>query len=82
LRKRSPGSFIEEIKAVKGRWPLKMVEFIDDEFAYEQQWVERFAEQYRREINLPFSCLVRKPQNIKATPAKREAAVDACRERM
>lgn len=59
LRKRSPENLIAEIQAVRSRWPLKMIEFIDDEFAHEQKWLEKFAEQYRNEINLPFTCLVR-----------------------
>jgi len=59
LRKRSPENLIEEIKAVRSKWPVKMIEFIDDEFAHDQKWLEVFAEQYRNEIKLPFSCLVR-----------------------
>jgi biotin synthase-like enzyme len=49
---------IEELRAVKEEG-YRFVRFMDDLFILSPDWVEEFAERYRREIRLPFSCLVR-----------------------
>jgi radical SAM superfamily enzyme YgiQ (UPF0313 family) len=59
VRKRSVDNVIEEIKFVKEKYGLKIVRFIDDSFLIQRRWLELFSKKYRKEINLPFSCLVR-----------------------
>jgi radical SAM superfamily enzyme YgiQ (UPF0313 family) len=58
LRRRSVDHVIEELRAVKDEG-YRFVRFMDDLFILSPEWVEEFAERYRREIALPFSCLVR-----------------------
>ena len=60
IRKQSVDRVLEEIKLVKGRWPLTTVKFYDDIFCYRaDDWLEEFAKRYKREINLPFFALTR-----------------------
>ena len=60
-RRRSVDNLIEEIKYVKKYFPpLRFVKFADDVFIFNKSpWLEEFAEKYRREISLPFYCLMR-----------------------
>jgi radical SAM superfamily enzyme YgiQ (UPF0313 family) len=55
-RRKSPRRAVDELKAVKARYPLKNVHFSDDLFTVKSSWLEEFAPLYRREINVPFSC--------------------------
>lgn len=57
LRRRTPAHAIEELVAVKERNPqLMMMEFEDDIFTVQKQWLEEFAPLYRDRIGLPFWC--------------------------
>lgn len=59
VRKRSMGSVIKEIQYVKENTPLKLVHFSDDTFVIDKDWLFRFLEEYKKKINLPFTCNVR-----------------------
>ncbi len=59
IRYRSVGNLLAEIGDVRSKWPLKFIFFLSDNFILDREWVSEFAERYRREINLPFSCNVR-----------------------
>jgi anaerobic magnesium-protoporphyrin IX monomethyl ester cyclase len=59
IRHRSVGNLLAEIRDVRARWPLKFIFFLSDNFILDREWVNEFADRYRREINLPFSCNVR-----------------------
>ncbi len=61
LRRRSVGHVIEELKEVRERFPrVTLFKFTDDTFAYHvDDWLLEFLERYRREIGLPFYCLMR-----------------------
>ena len=50
----SPKKMVEEILAVKNKYPLEMVYFNDDDFPAEQEWVDEFCREYKEKINLPF----------------------------
>src|SRR4030042_3122863 len=50
---------IEEILRVKNKYPLKVVEFVDDTFILDKSWLLKFLKMYKEEINLPFVCNVR-----------------------
>lgn len=57
LRRRSPMHVAEEIRLAKQRMPyLRMIEFEDDIFTLQREWLARFADIYRKEIALPFWC--------------------------
>ena len=60
VRRRSVNSILEEITKVGEKWPLKYVKFYDDIFTLKaDDWLEKFAEKYKKQINLPFFCLMR-----------------------
>ena len=59
IRRHSVYRIIEEIKRVEKKFGIKMIDFIDDDFISDKQWLQSFLERYSNEIKLPFSCLVR-----------------------
>ena len=61
VRRRAHESVIEEIKAVKEKWPMELVYFQDDVFGptYRLRDAQEFAEIYSKEISLPFHAHVR-----------------------
>lgn len=60
VRRRSVKRIINEIKHVQKAYYMNFVRFGDDVFCYKKdEWLEEFAETYKREIGLPFYCLIR-----------------------
>lgn len=58
VRQRSVQNVLEEIRTHKELFPkLKRVDFIDEVFSWDREWVEKFAEQYKKDIGLPFHCM-------------------------
>ncbi|MCO5229664.1 MAG: B12-binding domain-containing radical SAM protein [Chitinophagales bacterium] len=58
VRHRSVAHVIGELKWAKERYKLKSVDFQDDVFTVDKQWLLEFCEVYQREIALPFNILV------------------------
>jgi radical SAM superfamily enzyme YgiQ (UPF0313 family) len=58
IRRRSVDHVIRELRLLKDGG-TRFIRFMDDLFILQAEWVHEFAEVYRREIGLPFSCLVR-----------------------
>jgi len=58
-RSHSVGRVIEEINAVRSRYPLRFIKFEDDLFAISKKWLETFSRVYKKEVGLPFNCLQR-----------------------
>ena len=56
VRFRAVDNLIEEIRKVKNKYPLKMLFFQDDTFGLQTDWLEEFAQKYKKLINLPFHC--------------------------
>ncbi len=56
VRRKSPRRMVDEIRAVVERHPTRIVHFSDDLFTIWPRWLEEFAELYRQEIALPFTC--------------------------
>lgn len=52
--RRSVDHFLGELKEAVGRLPFTRLHFQDNVFVKDTEWLEEFAEKYRREINLPF----------------------------
>jgi hypothetical protein len=50
---------IDELKCHKKRYKAKSVHLYDDTFILDKKWVLEFCRKYKKEINLPFYCLVR-----------------------
>jgi len=59
IRRRSVGDVIREIKAVRKRYPLEFITFMDDTFVLNHQWLQEFAIRYKAGVGLPFWCQVR-----------------------
>ncbi|MFH1425582.1 MAG: radical SAM protein [archaeon] len=59
LRTRSVDSVIKELKLYKKKYRVKSVHFYDDTFILNKKWVLDLCKRYKKEINLPFYCLVR-----------------------
>lgn len=58
LRRRSVANVMAELRSLK-KQGYDFIRFMDDLFILSPDWVREFSENYRREIGLPFSCLVR-----------------------
>ena len=58
VRKRSVGHVIAEINAVKAKYNLKFVHFVDDIFNLRNDWLEEFAERFPKEVGLPFDVIL------------------------
>lgn len=57
VRRRSVDSVIKEL--IEGREEFKnllYVSFLDDLFTFDLHWIERFSEQYKENVHLPFYC--------------------------
>ncbi|HPC15521.1 MAG TPA: radical SAM protein [Candidatus Hydrogenedentes bacterium] len=64
VRHRAPHAVIDEICAVKERYPLRAVGFCDDDFALKPEgWMEAFCAEYRDRVGLPFGCTCR-PEHV------------------
>ncbi|MFH1257083.1 MAG: radical SAM protein [Candidatus Diapherotrites archaeon] len=55
----SPMKAIEEIKAARDAYGLERLMIHDDLFIMNKKWFDEFIELYKKEVNLPFSCLAR-----------------------
>jgi radical SAM superfamily enzyme YgiQ (UPF0313 family) len=58
VRKRSIDHCMEELSDAKVRWKIRRVDFEDDVFTVDKEWVRAFLAEYKREIDVPFQCLV------------------------
>jgi radical SAM superfamily enzyme YgiQ (UPF0313 family) len=56
VRRKSPERVAREIDDVRRQHRLEVVHFSDDIFSTGAAWIERFAEVYREQVGLPFSC--------------------------
>jgi radical SAM superfamily enzyme YgiQ (UPF0313 family) len=56
FRRKSPDRIIEEILRVKKNHRLGIVHFSDDLFSSGLEWLEPFAKEYGKKLNVPFSC--------------------------
>jgi len=59
VRTHSVGRVMDEIRDVRARYPLVFIKFEDDIFGVSKKWLREFAGAYRREVGLPFNCLLR-----------------------
>lgn len=58
VRQRSVDHVMEELNWAKKRYDIKCVDFQDDVFTVNKSWIKEFTERYKKEINLPFQCLI------------------------
>ncbi len=58
VRQRSVENQLDELRLMHARYKLRYVEFTDDIFTVDKEWVRELTAAYKREINVPFQCLV------------------------
>jgi radical SAM superfamily enzyme YgiQ (UPF0313 family) len=58
VRKRSVSHVIDEINAVRKKYNLKFVHFVDDIFNLRNDWLEEFCERFPKEVGLPFDVIL------------------------
>lgn len=77
VRLRSPENIIEEIKRVKQDYPLEYVQFQDDTFTSNKQWLLNFLDFYRKNVDIPllFSCRIENLDDLVVGKMK-QAGVD------
>jgi len=59
VRKRSVANMISELAEIKSNYDLKTVRFSDDTFTTHHTWLFEFADRYKKDIDLPYTCLIR-----------------------
>ncbi len=77
VRQRSIDHAMSELVAAKSRFAIRRVDFEDDIFTVEKSWIRDFLIEYRRDIGVPFQCLVH-PRYVDAEVARwlREAGCE------
>ncbi len=63
LRRRSVSHIIQELEEAK-IIRYKFVQFEDEVFSYDYDWLLEFKDRYKSEINLPFTCYIYPNKNI------------------
>jgi anaerobic magnesium-protoporphyrin IX monomethyl ester cyclase len=58
VRQRSVEHQMDELRRMHARYKLRYIEFTDDIFTVDKEWVRAFTSAYKREIGVPFQCLV------------------------
>lgn len=58
VRQRSVDHVMRELTWAKNRYDIKWVDFQDDVFTVSKSWIREFTLRYKKEINVPFQCLV------------------------
>jgi len=59
IRFKSPGYFIEEIKAALKLTTARVIGFNDDLFTHRAKWLREFLPRFKAEVGLPFFCCAR-----------------------
>ena len=59
LRFKDVDQVIEEIRQLKKNYPLEKIQFSDDTFNINKEWVREFFPKMHRELNVPYACHVR-----------------------
>jgi len=58
VRRRSTDNVLRELAIAKEKYRMKRVLFVDDVFTTDLGWLRLFLRNYKKEINLPFGCLM------------------------
>ncbi|MFC1709914.1 B12-binding domain-containing radical SAM protein [Candidatus Omnitrophota bacterium] len=64
VRQRSVQNVIEELSLAKKKYNFRILNFTDDVFTLNLNWMREFAKEYKRRINVPFMCTAN-PGSIK-----------------
>lgn len=58
VRRRSVRHVMEELAIAKAKYKIRTIEFWDDIFIFDKDWLKEFLEAYKKEIALPFKCYI------------------------
>lgn len=58
VRKYSPAFIVRELSQAVKKYKINFIDFLDELFIHDRQWVKEFAELYRQEVRVPFSAQV------------------------
>ncbi|MBE9570549.1 MAG: B12-binding domain-containing radical SAM protein [Proteobacteria bacterium] len=58
LRKYPPELLVEHLKRAVERYRVNFIDFLDELFIYNRQWIRDFAKAYRKQVRIPFSAQV------------------------
>lgn len=72
FQRRSVDHVVAEIAAIRSRYPLEKINFLDDNFLQQRDWLKEFCQRYRIEVGLPF--LV----NVRANLVEEEMVRELC----
>ena len=67
VRRRQPEAVIEELERLVSTLPVRLIEFADDTFTLNRQWLRAFLPVYQSRVARPFVCDVRADTLDKAT---------------
>ncbi len=57
VRFRSPKNVVDEIVGILQKFPsVRRIRFQDEVFPWKKDWIERFSEEYKKRVALPFLC--------------------------
>jgi radical SAM superfamily enzyme YgiQ (UPF0313 family) len=59
VRQRSPENVIEEIREMNQKYSINTLNFYDECFGYNKNWIKIFCKLYKAEFNFPFGCFIR-----------------------
>ncbi len=59
VRRPNPQKICDEINDARSKHPLQSVRFDDEVFLMDEVWLLDFLDRYKKEVGLPFSCLIR-----------------------
>jgi len=57
IRRRSPKNICDELEIMKEKYHPKQITFADDVFVQDIKWLQDFAKEYKKRINLPYVML-------------------------
>jgi len=64
LRRRSPSNVIEELEEAKKIVNYQIVQFEDEVFSLNYEWLREFGDMYKKRIDAPFACYIYPNKNI------------------
>ena len=59
VRQRSPENVIKEIGEVRENYEFSHLNFYDEAFGFNREWLKRFCDMYKAEFYYPFACFIR-----------------------
>jgi radical SAM superfamily enzyme YgiQ (UPF0313 family) len=59
VRQRSPENVIKEIGELRDKYQFDTLNFYDECFGFNREWLQRFCDMYKSEFSYPFGCFIR-----------------------